>query len=184
MKFTAMMSAVFCVALTSAGTSLASTGAPPPTGDEGLAQRAVHEVRMYPYYGIFDDVNIRVADGTVHLTGEVSQPVKKGDLGRIMARIPGVTAVDNDLRVAPLSRFDDQLRVQVANTLYRDPFLARYAMGAQPPIHILVDNGHITLEGVVRTDADKQVAGMRANQAMSFGTVTNNLRVEQPARKN
>lgn len=183
MKRTTLSAAVLGLALMG-GTAFANTGAPVPAGDEALAQRAIHEVRMYPYYDIFDDVNVRVENGTIHLTGEVSQPVKKLGLGNMMTRVPGVTAVDNDLRVAPLSGFDDHLRAQVANAVYRDPFLSRYSMGTHPPIHILVNNGHVTLEGVVRTDADKQVAGIRANTAMSLGAVTNHLRVEEPSKKN
>ena len=167
-----------------AGSAAAKTSAPPLTGDDALTQKAIHEVRMYPYYGVFDDVSVRVENGTVHLTGEVTQPNKKSDIGKMIARVPGVTAVDNSLRVAPLSDFDYQLRRQVAGAIYRDPFLSRYSMGTQPSIHILVDNGHVTLEGVVRTTAEKQVAGMRANSSLSLGMVTNNLRVEQPDKKN
>jgi len=177
-------SAALLSAIILAGAASANTGTPLPAGDEALAARAIHEVRMYPYYDIFDDVNIRVENGTVHLTGDVTQPVKKLSLGKMIARIPGVTAVNNDLRVLPLSWYDDQLRLQVAGAVYRDPFLARFSMGTQRPIHILVRNGHVTLEGVVRTDAQKQVAGMRANASMSLGAVTNHLRVEQPSKSN
>jgi hyperosmotically inducible protein len=158
----------------------AKTTTPPLTGDAAIAQKVVHEVRMYPYYTLFDDVNIRVNNGTVELLGEVTQPYKKSELGKIMARIPGVTAVDNELKVAPLSAFDDRIRVQVARAIYRDPVLSRYSLDPLPPIHIIVENGHVTLEGVVRTEAEKEIAGIRANAGLSFGMATNNLRVEQP----
>jgi hyperosmotically inducible protein len=133
---------------------------------------------------MWDNVNIRVNEGSVELSGQVSQPYKKDDLGRLAQRVPGVTSVTNDLQVLPLSSFDNQLRVQVARAIYRDPVLSRYAIQAVPPIHIIVANGHVTLEGVVNSEMEKNVAGLRANGAgLSFGQVTNNLRVENPAHK-
>lgn len=164
-----------------AGAAVAKTSAPPLTGDAAIADRAAHEVRSYPYYSIFDNINIRVTDGRLELMGEVNQPFKKADLGKAMSRIPGVAVIDNELKVAPLSNFDDRLRFQVARAIYRDPMLSQYSMAPVGPIHILVDNGHVTLEGVVRTETEKNVAGIRANAGMSFGMPVNNLRVEQPA---
>lgn len=139
---------------------------------------------MYPRYSIFDNINVRVVNGNVELLGQVSQPYKKSDLQRIMQRIPGVTGVTNELHVLPLSSNDDRLRLQVARAIYRDPVLSRNGLGALPSIHIIVDNGHVTLEGVVTTDMEKNVAGIRANSAgLSFGPVVNNLVVEKPSKK-
>jgi hyperosmotically inducible protein len=88
------------------------------------------------------------------------------------------------MKVLPLSNFDDRLRLQVARAIYGSPTLSRYGMGALPSIHIIVDNGHVTLEGVVANDMDKQIAGMRASSAgLGFGPVVNNLRVENPKSK-
>jgi hyperosmotically inducible protein len=151
--------------------------------DAELAAKVAHEVRMYSWYSLWDNINIRVDNGRVELMGQVNQPYKKADLQRIVDRIPGVKSVENDLKVLPLSPMDDQLRMQVARAAYRDSVLSRYALQAVPPIHIIVDNGHVTLEGVVNTEMEKNVAGIRANGAgLSFGMVTNNLRVEQPAK--
>jgi hyperosmotically inducible protein len=161
----------------------AKMSAPPLTGDEAIAQKVIHEIRTYPYYSIWDDVSFQVQNGTVHLMGEVTQPWKKSALGKSVAGIPGVAVLDNELKVAPLSTFDDRLRTQVARAIYRDPVLSRYAIGALPPIHIIVDSGHVTLTGVVNTELEKQVAGVRASSSLSFGAVTNNLQVEQPAPK-
>jgi len=139
---------------------------------------------MYPQYGIWDNINIRVNDGNVALMGQVNQPYKKADLGRLVQRVPGARSVTNEVEVLPLSNFDDRLRLQVARAIYRDPVLSRYGIQAVPPIHIIVDNGHVTLEGVVNNEMEKNVAGIRANGAgLSFGQVTNNLRVENPSRK-
>jgi hyperosmotically inducible protein len=151
--------------------------------DPELASKVTHEIRMYSRYSIWDNIDVRVTHGNVELTGQVSQPYKKSDLQRIVDGIPGVNSVTNDLAVLPLSRMDDQLRLQVARAIYRDSVLSRYALQAVPPIHIIVDNGHVTLEGVVNTEMEKNVAGIRASGAgLSFGQVVNNLRVENPAK--
>jgi hyperosmotically inducible protein len=125
-----------------------------------------------------------VHEGDVELTGQVSQPFKKADMGRLAQSVPGVRSVTNQLEVLPTSFFDDRLRLQIARAIYRDPVLSRYAIQAVPPIHVIVDNGHVTLEGVVNNNMEKNVAGIRAGQAgLSLGQVTNNLRVENPGKK-
>ncbi len=151
--------------------------------DPELAAKVVHEIRMYSRYSIWDNVDVRVSKGNVELMGQVNQPYKKADLQRIIDRIPGVNSVNNDLEVLPLSPMDDRLRLRVARAIYRDSVLSRYGLQAVPPIHIIVDNGHVTLEGVVNTEMEKNVAGIRANGAgLSFGQVVNNLRVETPVK--
>ena len=151
--------------------------------DAGLAKKVAHEIRMYSRYTIWDNINVRVNDGNVELMGEVSQPFKKADMTRLAQHVAGVRSVTNDLKVLPLSNFDDQLRLQVARAIYRDPVLSRYSIQALPPIHIIVDNGHVRLEGVVNNEMEKNVAGIRASTGLSFGKVINNLRVENPSRK-
>jgi hyperosmotically inducible protein len=169
------------VTLVVASAASAST-TPAPANDAEIAKRLTHEVRMYSRYTIFDNVNFRVQEGNVELLGEVSQPFKKADLARVAKSVPGVTSVTNSLKVLPLSSMDDRLRIQVARAIYGYPALSRYGLGALPPIHIIVDNGHVTLEGVVSNQQDKQIAGMRASLAgLSFGPVVNNLRVENPS---
>src|SRR5260370_12832705 len=146
--------------------------------DSDIAAKAAHEIRMYSRYTIWDNINIRVNAGNLELLGQVSQPFKKADLQRIVQRVPGVVSVANELEVLPVSFNDDNLRIRVARAIYRDPTLSRYAIQAVPPIHISVNNGHVTLEGVVNNDLEKQVAFMRASSAgLSFGPVQNKLRV-------
>jgi len=155
-----------------------------PSGDEQIARSIRHEVLSYSFYGIFDDINFRVANGQVELIGAVNQPFKKKDIEKLVFRIPGVNGVTNGLKVLPNSFEDDRLRRQIARAIYRDPALNRYAIQAVPPIHIIVDNGHVTLTGVVNNDLEKNVAGIRASSAgLSFGPVINNLQVEHPAPK-
>ena len=153
------------------------------TGSE-LISKAVHEVKMYSRYSIWDNIDVSVHNGNIQLTGQVSQPYKKADLQRIMAQVPGVSAVTNDLLVLPLSPMDDQLRLRIARAIYRDSVLSRYGSGPIPSIHIVVDNGHVTLEGAVDNEMDKNIAGIRAGSAgLSFGPVVNNLHVEVSAKK-
>ena len=153
------------------------------SNDTLIAQKVVHEIRIYPRYTMWDNISVRVHDGDVELQGQVSQPFKKADLGRIAQRISGVRSVTNQIEVLPTSFFDDRIRLAVARAIYRDPVLSRYAIQAVPPIHIIVDNGHVTLEGVVNSPMEKNVAGIRASQGLSFGQVTNNLQVENPGKK-
>lgn len=169
--------------LTLAGILLAGTFAAPaattPTDDVTIAKKAVKEIRMYARYTIWDNVKVSVVEGNIELAGQVSQPFKKADMGRLMQRVPGVKSVTNRLEVLPLSRFDDQIRIAVARAIYRDPALSRYAILAIPPVHIIVKNGQVTLEGVVNNELEKNVAGLRAATAgLSFGPIVNNLHVE------
>lgn len=177
-----LASALFVAAGIAAAASTSSNAG--PVTDATLEQQIRHEILMYPRYSIWDDISFRVRNGQVELFGAVNQPFKKGDIARIVQRVPGVTSVNDQVRVLPLSNFDDRLRIQVARAVYGDPVLNRYALQAVGPIHIIVENGHVTLSGVVNSELEKNVAGLRANGAgMSFGAVTNSLRVENPARK-
>jgi hyperosmotically inducible protein len=151
--------------------------------DPQIAQKVVHEIRMYPRYTMWDNISVRVQNGEVDLQGQVSQPFKKNDLGRLAQRVSGVRSVTNEIEVLPNSFFDDRIRLAVARAIYRDPVLSRYAIQSVPPIHIIVDNGHVTLEGMVNSPMEKNVAGIRASQGLSFGQVTNNLQVENPGKK-
>ncbi|MBV8903644.1 MAG: BON domain-containing protein [Acidobacteriia bacterium] len=177
-----------CAAL-AVGTGIALAANAPqavlPGGpDASIAKEVRHEIVMYTHYTIFDDISFRVDQGSVELDGAVTQPYKKSDLTKIVQQIPGVTSVTNNLKVLPLSPMDDRLRMQIARAIYRDPSISTLGYQALPPIHIIVDNGHVTLEGVVNTDLQKQVAGIRAGTTgLSFGPVVNNLRVENPSPK-
>lgn len=184
MRHSILNKLMITAALLGAGIAGAATNSTVGSSDADIARKLTHEIRMYSRYTIFDNIDFRVNEGAVELIGEVSQPYKKADLGRIAQKVPGVKSLSNDLKVLPLSPMDNQLRRQVARAIYRDPVLSRYGLQAVGPIHIIVDNGHVTLEGVVSTDMEKNVAGIRANGAgLSFGQVTNNLRVENPSVK-
>jgi hyperosmotically inducible protein len=149
----------------------------PPVQD--LASQVRHQLVMIPYYNVFDDLNYSVDNGVVTLSGEVTQPVVKSDAANRVKRLPGVTQVIDNIRVLPLSTFDNRIRVAEYRTIYGFSGLSRYALGTQPSIHIIVDNGHVTLIGVVDREADKDVANIRANMVPGVFSVTNNLRVAE-----
>lgn len=180
-----MNSRILGMMLVGASLMLGATKEPKPLPgtDAAIAAQVRHEVLTYSRYTIWDEVGFSVNQGQVQLTGAVSQPFKKSDIEHIVRDIPGVVSVSDQIKVLPLSDFDNSLRLQVARSIYRDPTLSRYAMGAIPAIHIIVDNGRVTLTGVVASDMEKQIAGMRANSSMSFGNVVNNLQVEHPSKK-
>jgi len=135
---------------------------------------------MLPYYGIFDDLAFNVEGSTVTLMGAVVDPVLKDDAGRVVKKVQGVTNVVNNIEVLPVSPMDNQIRHAEYHAIYGDPSIStRYGFRALPSIHIIVKNGHVTLEGVVANQADKNLIGIRANGVPNTFQVTNNLIVEE-----
>jgi hyperosmotically inducible periplasmic protein len=143
-----------------------------------LVKEVRHELVMLPYYGVFDNLSYRVDGSKVTLFGQVREPKLKDDAGKAVKSIEGVTAVDNQIEVMPVSGNDDGTRIAVYRAIYSKPSLQRYQMGAVPPIHIIVKNGDVTLEGVVANEMDKTVAGIAANGVGGVHKVTNNLRTD------
>jgi BON domain len=146
-----------------------------------------HELVMLPYYGVFDNLAYKVdPDGTVTLLGQVSPvrgPTLKSDAENAVKRIEGVEKVVNNIEVLPLSGNDDRIRRATYRAIYGNSVLSQYQLRAVPPIHIIVKNGHVTLEGAVARQMDKQIAGMQANGVHGVFSVTNNLVVDEPEKK-
>jgi hyperosmotically inducible protein len=142
-----------------------------------LNQKVRHELLMLPFYTVFDNLQFQVEGSKVILSGQVTRPVVKSDAATVVKGIPGVTAVENNIEVLPLSPMDNHIRWETLRAIYRQPVLSRYGLGANPSIHIIVKNGHVTLDGVVDNQADKDIAGIRANGVPGVFSVTNNLRV-------
>lgn len=150
-------------------------------GDESrIAQEVRHQLVMLPFYSIFDDLAFRVENGTVTLLGAVTRPVLKSDAENVTKRVEGVTQVNNEIEVLPPSPMDDRIRVSEARAIYGDASLGtRYGNQALPPIHIIVKSGHVTLEGVVANQFDKNLINVRANGVPNVFSVQNNLVVEK-----
>ncbi len=142
-----------------------------------MLEKARKEVVTYYAYGIFDNVQLEAQADKLIVSGQVTDPFKKTDIGRILARVRGVAELENSLEVLPLSRHDDIIREQVARAIYGNSTLFTYGNRANPPIHIIVKNGNVTLEGAVGSKMDRQLAEFAArNVGLSF-SVKNNLRV-------
>jgi hyperosmotically inducible periplasmic protein len=139
-----------------------------------------HELVMIPQLSIFDNLAYRVDGNTVTLLGQVRNPIIKDEAQAAVKHIEGVEQVNNQIEVLPVSINDDRIRRQVARAVFNDPRLFEYAIQSVPPLHIIVKNGNVRLEGVVRDQADKDVAGIRANGVPGVFSVENNLQVENP----
>ena len=144
-----------------------------------LTKEVRHQLVMLPYYSVFDNFQYKVDGNKVTLLGEVTQPTLKSDAEAAVKSIEGVSAVDNQLKVLPLSPMDDRIRRAEYRAIYSYASLQMYSMQAVPPIHIIVENGHVTLEGSVAKQADKDAAGIRAKTVSGVFSVTNNLQVEK-----
>lgn len=139
-----------------------------------------HEILMLPYFSVFDNLTFRVSGGTVTLMGQVTNPTLKGQVGNVVKNIEGVQNVVNKIEVLPASTIDDQLRMRLYRDIYGYPALEKYAISVVKPIRIIVNMGRVSLEGVVDNEADKNMAGLRANGVSGVFSVTNNLVVVPP----
>jgi hyperosmotically inducible periplasmic protein len=148
-------------------------------GSDRIAKEVRHELVMLPYYDVFDNLSFKVEGSTVTLMGHASRPSLKSDAENVVKHIEGVDRVINNIVVTPVSPNDDRIRVAVYRAIYGQSALQRYGLQAVPPIHIIVNNGNVTLEGVVANEADKNIANVQANSVSGVFSVKNNLRVER-----
>jgi len=150
-----------------------------PKSEERITREVRHELLMLPYFGVFDNIAYKVDGSTVTLIGQVVRPTLKSDAENVVKKIEGVEKVDNQIEVLPPSSMDDQIRIAEFRAIYQFPALQKYELGVQKPIRIIVKSGRVTLEGVVDSEADKNMVGVRANGVPNVFSVTNNLRVEE-----
>lgn len=150
--------------------------------DIRLADEVGRQVRQYAQFTIFDDVNAQVENGVVTLTGRVTMPYKKKDIERRVGRIDGLGELRSGIRVLPVSPYDDELRSRIARAIYGNPSFWNYAAMANPPIHIIVEHGRVTLTGVVNSNVERMLA---RSLATGFGelSVVNELRTDAEVRE-
>jgi hyperosmotically inducible periplasmic protein len=175
-----LFSLLLCTGSTFAG-SRDKTQAPTPDStnyEAWLTRQVRHELVMLPFYSVFDNLQYQVEGGKVTLLGQVSRPDLKGDAEAAVKHIEGVEAVDNQIEVLPTSFGDDRIRRAEYRAIYSSPTLQMYSVRSVPPIHIIVNSGHVTLEGAVATEADKDIAGIRANTIPDVFSVVTTLRVD------
>jgi hyperosmotically inducible protein len=150
---------------------------------ENLTREVRHQLLLLPYYSVCDNLMFKVDGDKVTLLGQVVRPTLKSDAEAAVKGIEGVASLDNQIEVLPVSPMDDQLRRAVYRTLYSDGSLSKYGWSALPSIHIIVKNGHVTLEGVVDSESDKNLANLRANGVPNVFSVTNNLNAAVDSKK-
>ncbi len=180
MKLRLMIPVVLLAAVSVAFAQDVQRDQPSAKSQERITKEVRHELLMLPYFGVFDYIAYKVDGYNVTLLGQVVRPSLKSDAENAVKHIEGVEKVDNQIEVLPPSSQDDAIRRRLFRAIYGYPSLERYALGVQKPIRIIVKSGRVTLEGVVDSDADKNLVGLRANGVSGVFSVTNNLNVSKP----
>jgi hyperosmotically inducible protein len=165
---------------TSAGQQVASSS--DARIEQRLSGEVRHELNMIPQFTVFDNLAYRVDGRTVTLYGQVRDAIVKDSAEARVKHLEGVERVDNKIEILPASFNDDRIRRRVAGAVFNAGPLFNYGIQPVPPIHIIVKNGHVNLVGMVRTQADKDSAFIRANGVPGVFSVENNLQVEQPKK--
>lgn len=135
------------------------------------------QVLRYPHFTIFDSVHVAMGEGVVTLSGRVTMPYKREDIARRVAEVEGIDEVRNEVTVLPVSQFDDDLRFRIARAIYGNPHFWNYGLMVNPPVHIIVENGHVTLDGVVNNNTDRMIARSIASSFTAF-SLTNDLKTD------
>src|SRR6478735_2752967 len=183
-----LFAGLMCIAMSGTGVAQNPGGNPAESAQAGtgpqrmqdrISHEVYHELVMLPQLTIFDNLQYKVDGDKVALMGQVRNAILKDSAEKVVKKIEGVESVDNQIEILPPSPTDDRVRRQVARALFNDDRLFRYSMGSVPPIHIIVKGGHVTLEGVVDSQADKDAATLRANGVPGVFSVENHLQVQK-----
>jgi len=170
-----------CAAAMLAG-GMVTTARAEATTDQQIRSEVEQTLSRYVFYTIFDDVQGTIRNGVVTLTGHVTAPYKASEMANLVKRVSGVREVDNKIETLPVSMFDDELRVGIARAIYRNPTFWNDAIQVNPPIHIIVNHGHVTLTGVVNSNVERMMAESIARSADGVFSVENNLKLEHDVR--
>ena len=182
MKTLKILSTFAAAVMLTANVAAAQTADGTERKDFQVIKDVAKSVQRYTQFTIFDDVNASVNDGVVTLTGKVTMPYKRTDIEKRVAKVDGVRMIDNAITVLPVSQFDDELRYRIARSIYNNSNFWNYAIMANPPIHIVVEHGRVTLTGVVQNNLDRVLARSLATQFGAF-SVTNALKTDAEARE-
>ena len=161
---------------------LAGTAQAGDRKDLQIANDISTTVNRYANFTIFDDVTMEVNEGVVTLGGKVTMPYKRNDIGKRVAKVEGVKEIRNRIDVLPVSSWDDELRYRIARAIYGNSNFWNYAIMANPPIHIVVEHGRVTLTGVVQSNVDRMLARSLATNFNAF-SVTNELKTDAEVRE-
>lgn len=171
--------AAACLLFTHA--TLASVNVPTDRKDFQVLKDVSTSVQRYVHFTIFDDISANVKDGVVTLTGNVTMPYKREDIEKRVAKIDGVRSVRDNIGVLPVSSFDDQLRARIARSIYGNSNFWNYGIMVNPPIHIVVAHGRVTLTGVVNSEVDRMLARSIASQSGAL-SVTCEIKTDAEVR--
>jgi hyperosmotically inducible periplasmic protein len=147
-----------------------------------LLDEVAKKVNTYAWFTVFDDVNASLDNGVVTLTGKVTMPYKRNEIAKRVAKVDGIREVHNKIEVLPVSQMDDDLRYRIARAIYSHPAFWHYATMIDPPSHIVVDRGHVTLTGVVNSEVDRMIARSLASQFLAF-SVKSEIKTTTEARQ-
>lgn len=177
-----LLAGLFLVSSWASATATEGKQAPGKSRDNSkyqawLQKEVRHELLLLPYFTVFDNLTYQIDEDKVILSGQVVNATLKPDAESAVRKIEGVSEVVNNIEVLPPSLNDDRLRRAIYRAIYRNTVLQRYALGAVPPIHIIVKGGHVALEGVVDNEMDRNVSNIQANSVPGVFSVTNNLRI-------
>jgi osmotically-inducible protein OsmY len=153
-----------------------------PKAQARIVKEVRHRILMLPDFGTFDNIAFKLNGYDVILYGQVVQPSLKDSAEKVIKKIEGVERVENHIEVLPASGNDDRLRRDLFIAIYRYGPLQHYGVGSNRPIRIIVNGGHVTLEGVVDRESDKNMAGLQANGVPGVFSVQNNLVVPGKGR--
>ena len=140
-----------------------------------ITREVRHELAGVPWYTVFDILQYSLSGNDVTLKGAVTEPTVKTDAENAVKHIEGVENVNDQIEVLPVSPMDQQIRLAEYRAIYLNPLLSRYGLGSYQSIHIIVKDGHVTLEGTVDNQQDKNAASLAANGVPNVFSVTNNL---------
>lgn len=175
-------SACLSIVLVAIGPSTGNGQTFSPKAQARITREVRHQLLMLADFSVFDNIAFKLNGYDIVLLGQVTRPTLKMDAERVVKKIEGVERVENRIQVLPVSGNDDRLRRDLFNAIYRYGPLQHYGVGSNRPIHIIVDRGHVTLEGVVDRQSDKNLAGMRANGVFGVFSVQNNIVVPGKSR--
>jgi hyperosmotically inducible protein len=183
-KFRALAAVVFASAsMLATSEAFCASQKNEPKSQQEVVKEVRHQLVMLPYYSVFDILAYKVEGDKVTLEGAVVRPTLKSDAEAAVKSVSGVSSVVNNIEVLPTSVMDDQTRRAEYRAIYGDPTLSRYGFEAVQAIHIIVKNGHVSLEGAVDSESDKNLANVRANSVPNVFSVTNNLQVKGEGAK-
>ena len=168
----AITGGLLILTMAASASTAANNTTPQPVGE-----KIRKELVTLPFYNVFDNLAFSVNGDEVTLYGQVTRPTLRSSAENVVKRVAGVSKVNNQIEVLPLSPFDDRLRLAVFRAIYSQSALNRYVLGAIPQIHIIVKNGNVSLEGIVANEMDRNIANIRANGVSGVFSVANNLQV-------